>query len=123
MTARHLGMDKLVAQLSSLKDNSASFVDDDPDRQIWKDDVVALEAAISICSALQDEGVNDAEGLRDLLFDYRAQARQIREMRTRYEVEARPVNKGGLLLCPRCNRRVAPRHSYCHWCGKRLEGR
>lgn len=123
MTASHLGMDKLVSQLSSLKDNSASFITGEPDRQIWKDDVTALEAAISICSALQDEGVNDAEGLRDLLFDYRAQARQIREMRARYEVESKPLNKNGLLLCPRCSHRVAPQHSFCHWCGKRLEGR
>lgn len=24
--------------------------------------------------------------------------------------------------CPECNHRVAPKHSFCHWCGKKLGG-
>lgn len=29
-----------------------------------------MESAISIISALQDEGISDAEGVKDLIFDY-----------------------------------------------------
>ena len=32
----------------------------------------------------------------------------------------KPIRKIGVFLCPSCNRRVNPCHSYCHRCGQKL---
>lgn len=71
MNTMHMGMDEILQQLSSLKDNSESFSKEKDADPIWQADVTALEAAISILSALQDEGINDAEETRDIIEDYR----------------------------------------------------
>lgn len=109
-----MNMDKLAATLSILKDRLTA----DGDRDARQ----ALEAAVAMASALQDEKIDTVDALHDLLYDYRAQAVQIREMHSRYEVAGRPIRKDGICLCPRCHRRVAPNHGFCHVCGKRLEG-
>lgn len=117
MTAMHMSMDDVLAQLSDLKDDCAADTD-----RIWTDDVDALEAAIGILSALQDEGVTDAEAVRDLLHDYNAQAKQCRELHRKYETPTRATRQDGVWHCPECNHRVQPKHSFCHWCGKKLGG-
>lgn len=122
MNTMHMGMDEILQQLSSLKDNSESFSKEKDADPIWQADVTALEAAISILSALQDEGINDAEETRDIIEDYRRQAKQIERMHTKYEVKAWPIKKDSVYHCPECNHRVPPKHTYCHWCGKRLGG-
>ena len=32
----------------------------------------------------------------------------------------KPIRTSGVFLCPSCNHRVNPRHSYCHRCGQKL---
>lgn len=53
-------IEEIISQLSSLKDNSQSFITNDSD-PIWKKDVEALGQAIAILSTLVDEGVDDTE--------------------------------------------------------------
>ena len=55
MGARFMPVDAILAQLSSLKDNSKSFIDgsDAEADEIWAADVAACEAATAIIIALQ----------------------------------------------------------------------
>ena len=78
MGARFMPVDAILAQLSSLKDNSKSFIDgsDAEADEIWAADVAACEAATAIIIALQDEGISGPEQVRDLVQDYNAQAKQ-----------------------------------------------
>ncbi|MBR2132244.1 MAG: hypothetical protein IJ955_06865 [Oscillospiraceae bacterium] len=117
-----LTMDKVLAQLSSLKAHCASFVQEDDTAPLWQADVEAVETAISILSALQDEGINDSDQVLDLLNDYRLQAAQLRECHRKYETAAKPVRNSSIYLCPECNHRVVPKHTHCHWCGRKLGG-
>ena len=122
MGARFMPVDAILAQLSSLKDNSKSFIDgsDAEADEIWAADVAACEAATAIITALQDEGISDPEQVRDLVQDYNAQAKQYQTMHQKYEVPVRPKNLGGVWLCPGCNRPIRPGNNYCWHCGKRL---
>lgn len=113
---------RILEQLSSLKDNSASFASEKDADPIWQKDIQALEAAISIISTLEDEGVSDAEAVKDLIFDYDLAAKQNKEMHRKYEVPAKAIRRDGVFLCPECNHRVGLKHTYCHWCGKKLGG-
>lgn len=123
IAAKSMSVDRILAQLSSLKDNSQSFASEpDDDHQIWQDDVTALEAAISIIAVLQDEGIGDAEAVKDLIFDYRLANKQNKEYHRKFDTAARAIPKDGAWHCPECNHRVQPRHSHCHWCGKKLGG-
>lgn len=115
-------IDRILEHLSSLKENRESFVSEDGDDQVWRDDAKAIDAATAILSYTRDAGICDAEGLKDLIYDYDALAKQNREMHRRYETATRVIWRDGVWHCPRCNHRVAPRHSYCHWCGKKLGG-
>ena len=122
MGARFMPVDAILAQLSSLKDNSKSFIDgsDAEADEIWAADVAACEAATAIIIALQDEGISGPEQVRDLVQDYNAQAKQYQAMHQKYEVPVRPKNLGGVWLCPDCNRQMRPGNNYCWNCGKRL---
>ena len=82
----------------------------------------ALEDAISILSALQDEGVGSPAEVHDLLHDYRLQAKELKALRERHETASKPVRSDGVWHCPNCNHRIQPNHSYCHWCGKKIGG-
>ncbi|MBR2131911.1 MAG: hypothetical protein IJ955_05110 [Oscillospiraceae bacterium] len=104
-----MNMDKVLAQLSSINPP-------------WQEEVEALETAISILSALQDEGIHDAEQVRDMIHDYRLQATQLKECHRKYQTAAKAVHHSSIYLCPDCNHRVAPKHTHCHWCGKKLGG-
>lgn len=122
-----LGIDAVLAQLASLKDNSKSFIDGtDPEADsIWVTDVAACEAATAILSALQDEGIKDPEGVRDLVHDYKALAEQYRKMHQKYEEPKTVLRIGGAgaraaCLCPDCRSQSRPGNAYCWNCGKRL---
>ncbi len=122
LAAQYMSIDNVLAQLSSLKDNSADNAkakDADP---IWQTDVEALEAAINIISALQDEGITDAEGVKDLIFDYNALGKQYKDLHRLHIKAASPIHKDGVWHCPECNSRVNFNHSFCHRCGKRIGG-
>lgn len=86
------------------------------------DRIDACETATLILRELQQEGVADLDGVRDLISDYNAQARTYQTMHQKYEVASKPIRKDGVLHCPECNHRVSPHHSHCHWCGKKLGG-
>lgn len=60
-----MSIDSILAQISSMKDNSRSFFTKDGDDEIWRKDVEACENAIAILSALQDAGINEPEQIRN----------------------------------------------------------
>lgn len=78
------------------------------------------QAAVNILFAIKEEGVQTAEDALDILHDYRLQAKQITSLRSKHMVAGKPFLKDGVWHCPDCNRRVAPNHSFCHRCGKKL---
>lgn len=122
LNARFMSIDAVLAQLSSLKDNSADMAKAKDADEIWQSDVNALEAAIDIISALQDEGISDAEGVKDLIFDYNALGKQYKDLHRKHIKPAPPVHKDGIWHCPECNARTSYNHSYCHKCGKKIGG-
>lgn len=62
-----MSIDSIISQISSLKDNSQSFITKDGDDEIWREDVRACESAIAILSALQDVGINEPDQIVDNL--------------------------------------------------------
>lgn len=128
-----MGLDTILAQLASLKDNSQSFIVPEPAdpeaQEIWKADVEACEAATAILSALQDEGIKDPEEVRDLIADYNALAQQYQTLHRKFEEPAKPERIGGKFgykkLCPDCHREILPRSDapHCWFCGRRLDWR
>ena len=123
-----MSIDAILERLADLKD-VALFLQkprDDPD--ITESRVTACEAATDILTALQDEGINDHEQVRDLIHDYNALAEQYQKMHQRHEVSAAPVRfTSGLRtlahLCPDCRSKTSPGNTYCWNCGKRLDWR
>ncbi len=120
--AQGMGIDAILAQLASMKDNARSFIDGkDPEADaIWQADVEACEDATDILTALQDEGIKDPEQVRDLIHDYNALAEQYRKMRQRYEEPEAVRRLGAAYLCPDCKHQSRPTAPYCWYCGKRL---
>ena len=47
-------------------------------------------------------------------------AEMLNSMALHYERPSRVIRRSGAFLCPACNKRAKPTHSYCHVCGKRL---
>lgn len=120
-SSKGMSIDAILERLADLKD-VALFLQkprDDPD--ITESRVTACEAATDILSALQDEGVNDHEQVRDLIHDYNALAEQYRGLHQKYEVEDKPVRLGNAFICPACNRQLRQLYTaHCWNCGKRL---
>lgn len=116
-----IGIDEIVATLSSFKDMSkdaaqkAGYRPDAVNRE-----VLACEAATDILTALQDEGIEDPEQVRDLINGYNALAEQYQKMHQQYE-DPEPIKRlGNLFLCPACKHQVRHDNPYCWYCGKRL---
>ena len=65
--SKPMSIDSIVSQISSLKDNSESFITGNGDDEIWVNDVRACESAIAILSALQDAGIGGLEELQSFL--------------------------------------------------------
>jgi rubrerythrin len=126
LQARFMAVDDILQQLASMKDNAESFVEDKDTEpyqaNIWQQDIAACEAATAVLSALQDEGVEDADGVKDLIHEYRSLADQHKKMHQKFCVAKNPVRKDGLWHCPECNHRISYRHGFCHWCGKKIGG-
>lgn len=120
-------VDAILGQLSSMKDNAASFLEPDPadpdGQEVWIKDIEACEAATAILTALQDEGIEDPEQVRDLIHDYKGLAKQYQDLHQKYEAAAKPKKLGGAYLCPDCNRQMRPGNAFCWNCGKRLDWR
>ena len=81
------------------------------------------KAAVNILYAISEEGAKTAEDALDILHDYRLQAKQDEALRQKHIIAGKPSLKDGVWHCPDCNRRVAPNHSFCHRCGKKLRWR
>lgn len=122
-----MGIDTILAQLASMKDNAQSFIVPEPAdpeaQEIWKADVEACEAATAILSALQDEGIKDPEEVRDLVADYKALAQQYQALHRKFEAGDRPERFAGIYLCPECKRQSRPGNPYCWNCGHKLNWR
>lgn len=114
--SKGMSLDAIMEQLSDLKDIATSL-----QTPMDGDRVAACEAATDILSALQDEGVNDHEQVRDLIHDYNALAKQYQGLHQKYEVEGKPVRLGNTFICPACNRQIRQLYAaHCWSCGKRL---
>ena len=111
LNAKCMSIDNVLAQLSCLKD-------DTPDGHTAD----ALEAAISIISSIQDVGIRDAVGVKDLMFDNNDLGKQYKDLHRKHIKPAPPVHKDGIWHCPECNARTSYNHSYCHKCGKKIGG-
>ncbi len=121
--AQGMGIDAILAQLASMKDNARSFIDGkDPGADaIWQADVEACEAATDILTALQDEWIKDPEQVRDLIHDYDALALQYQNLHHKYEVGDRPNRLGSkIFICPACRQQQRPGNNNCWNCGHRL---
>ena len=117
-----MSMDRVLERLSSTKESLEEYNLGKPGDQVVVENIAAHEAAITILSALQDEGICDAEALKDMIYDYKLATRQNKELHRKFETPAKALRSDGIFHCPECNHRVAPRHSFCHWCGKKLGG-
>lgn len=123
LRVQHMTADEILSRLADWKEfceEKASI--DGADKIFWNFEADALEAAIAIINALKDEGINDAAGVKDLIFDYKGLSRQYRELSRIHINAARPIYKDGVWHCPECNSRTSFNHSFCHKCGKKLGG-
>lgn len=121
--SKGMTIDAILAQLASMKDNAKSSIGGvGPEGDaIWQTDVDACEAAAAILSALQDEGLNDPEQVRDMIYDYRALAEQYQTMRQHYIEPAKPERLGAAYICPNCKKQLRQTNAgHCWACGKRL---
>lgn len=107
-TMKALTMDAVIAGLGDLRATADS-----------KGKTVC-QAAVNILFALSEEGARTAEDAMDILHDYRLQAKQYKALQKKHLTAGKPFLKDGVWHCPDCNRRVAPNHSFCHRCGKKL---
>lgn len=108
-----LTMDRIITGLGQIK---ATIIKD----EAHQDDAEVLQAAVNVLFALSEEGVQTAEDAMDILHDYRVQARQCKALHNKHQVAGQPFLKDSVWHCPDCNRKVAPNHSFCHRCGKKL---
>lgn len=98
-----MSREEFLRQVDRIINNARGMIDEKDPGDIWTRDVEALEE------------------MKDILHDYDRQAAQLQAMIRKYEQAERPIRKGAeLYLCPLCNHRVNPRHSHCHWCGKKI---
>ena len=116
-----MSLDAIMEQLSDLKDIAAALQAPRDGPEPTASRVAACEAATDILTALQDEGINDHEQVRDLIHDYNALAEQYQSLHQKYEVEGKPVRLGNTFICPACNRQIRQLYAaHCWSCGKRL---
>lgn len=120
-TGQDMTIEAILCQLSSMRDNSKSFIDGPDADEIWQKDVDACDAATDILTALQSEGIKYTEQVRDLIADYNALAAQYQALHRKYEEPAEAVRLGTAFICPDCHRQITGRYPYhCGNCGKKL---
>ncbi len=84
-------------------------------------DAEVCQEAVNILYTLLDSGVHTIEEAKDLVHDYNALAKQYQAMYERFGTAGHAVHKDSIWHCPNCNRKVTLGHSFCHWCGKKME--
>ena len=120
-SSKGMSLDAIMEQISDLKDIAASMQTPRDGPEPTASRVAACEAATDILTALQDEGINDHEQVRDLIHDYNALAEQYQNLHQKYEVEEKPVRLCNTFICPACNRQIRQLYAaHCWSCGKRL---
>ena len=120
-SSKGMSLDAIMEQISDLKDIAAALQTPRDGPEPTASRVAACEAATDILTALQDEGINDHEQVRDLIHDYNALAEQYQSLHQKYEVEEKPVRLGNTFICPACNRQIRQLYAaHCWSCGKRL---
>lgn len=107
-TANTLTMDELITGLGEIQATTEGKGRD------------ICQTAVNILFAISEEGARTAEDALDILHDYRLQAKQNANLRSKHMVAGKAILKDSVWHCPDCNRRVAPNHSFCHRCGKKL---
>lgn len=90
-----MNIEKIIFQLSSLKDNSQSFIGDQSD-EIWKQDVEALEETIGILQFLFDDGISTTETFYDDQHDRKLMQQDYKRMHEHFRAKAKPVHKDGV---------------------------
>lgn len=113
---------EILEQLSRARSDAKALMAPRDGPEPTQQMVMACEAATDILAALQNEGIDDADGVQDLIYDYNKLADQYKALHARFEVASNPLRRDGVWHCPACNHRIAPRHSFCHWCGKKIGG-
>lgn len=120
-SSKGMSIDAILERLADLKDIAAALQTPRDGPEPTASRVAACEAATDILTALQDEGINDHEQVRDLVHDYKALAEQYQSLHQKYEVEDKPVRLGNTFICPACNRQIRQLYAaHCWSCGKRL---
>ena len=133
--ARPMSTKEIIDQLTSLKAHCSCFTseeDQDPDHQVWRDDVAALDAALEVLRALDPDTVGNAKMAKAAMDLLRSQGQEINQLRgllrrtlQKYVEGAPPVlqrkHLGTVYLCPECHKSIGKNHSHCHRCGKRIQ--
>lgn len=78
--------------------------------------------ALKVAESNMDEDTK--QELMDILDDYDKQADQLSAYIKKYEHYDRPIRRfEDFYVCPECSKRVHPKHTNCHWCGKLMNRR
>ena len=85
-------------------------------------DHAELEQIVHILDTLQEEGIQDAEEIKDYFFDYRLATEQWQKVHEKYEKPEQVHRVEGLMFCPHCKKKAYPRTKHCGQCGKALSG-
>ena len=118
-------LERIIDNMGGIRDNAESFLHTplEPDDEIWLEDIRTVDAAVMILSALREEGIVDAEQVKDLLHDYRLANKELKELQRKYQTPAWPDRSGTLTYCPECHRKLAYSAKHCGQCGKLIAGR
>lgn len=82
------------------------------------------ESVREIMEVLLGEGIQDAEGLKDLLFDYHGLAEDYRALHHKFLFPKSPIRRDGRVFCPACSTQLfSCSWIYCAACGERLGGK
>ena len=63
-------IEKIIYQLSSIKDSAESFITKDGDDEIWRADIKVCEELIALLSEMQDAGINSTKKVYKLIKGY-----------------------------------------------------
>ena len=131
--AKAMTIDAIAEQLDSIKKLFAAKIRTELDgpneflntkvHELWNTDIQALEAAAVILDALRDEQIEDAEALRDMIFDYRLLGEQFKRMHRKFNIPTPPQRIGGYDFCPTCEKPIQSSWLFCTRCGERISRR
>ena len=68
-----------------------------------------------------DEDEEYLQEAMDIISDYEKVVESATRMSQHYETAAKPIRKNEIWVCPECGKRIAYHHSFCHFCGKKID--